>query len=422
MNAWEKAAKRIGGSTSRVASCPITRSQPTTMLAETFERLCCRHRQDVPSYCADVCHGKILPGNLTLVARRDIEKTFQPTSKESIMTKREQGTCEICGGKKIVERVAGIEACSVCSFLARAVKNGPELVIAEMQRQHGEKYFPTASAGQKEGEPVRMAADEMIERIIFNYSLEPGSNVEFFVGNLTREVGEFKRQAHAAEQTLENLRGLLECSEDESIVEAVVKLERERKKATDIWFETLQILEANVACAAESLPMVARERMAERQENISRRYAANIPLKILDLLGKSPDADPVFELGLVMDEYYTMKAIPQAEAVLESTAPGPYASLRRVLDLAWQQAANGKGRERHAKDGEPFEQQKICEIARRVGLGFPIGQAVKKAEESVGLGIGAGIRENLGAINYLAAAVIVMEEAAAGSASLHVPV
>jgi hypothetical protein len=74
------------------------------------------------------------------------------------------------------------------------------------------------------------------------------------------------------------------------------------------------------------------------------------------------------------------------------------------------QAAHGKGKERHAKPGEYFEDQKICEITRRVGLGFALGQAIKKAEEAPGLKHSGGVRELLGAINYLAAGVIIMEE------------
>lgn len=86
-----------------------------------------------------------------------------------------------------------------------------------------------------------------------------------------------------------------------------------------------------------------------------------------------------------------------------------YEQLASVLADAIDQAASGKGSKRHAKDGEPFEQQKICEITRRVGLGYPLGPAVKKAQESLRLGK-RGPAELLGAINYLAAAVIVMEE------------
>ena len=87
----------------------------------------------------------------------------------------------------------------------------------------------------------------------------------------------------------------------------------------------------------------------------------------------------------------------------------PYISLRYVLELAVDQAANGKGKERHA-NGEPFDQQKICKISRAVGVGFALGQALKKAEESVRLDKDAGLREILGAINYLAAAYIVLNE------------
>ena len=85
----------------------------------------------------------------------------------------------------------------------------------------------------------------------------------------------------------------------------------------------------------------------------------------------------------------------------------PYISLRYVLELAVDQAANGKGKERHA-NGEPFDQQKICKISRAVGVGFALGQALKKAEESVRLNKEAALREILGAINYLAAAYIVI--------------
>ena len=90
-----------------------------------------------------------------------------------------------------------------------------------------------------------------------------------------------------------------------------------------------------------------------------------------------------------------------------------YRLLASVLIDALNQAQNGKGKERHAC-GEPFEQQEICQNTRAVGFGYPLGQARKKAREAKRLletiGKDAAIAECLGAINYLAAAVIVMEE------------
>lgn len=91
--------------------------------------------------------------------------------------------------------------------------------------------------------------------------------------------------------------------------------------------------------------------------------------------------------------------------------PG-YESLFAVLTDALNQAQNGKGKERHAKDDEPFERQKICEITRRVGLGGPLFQVCKKVIEGQKLGGERGVAELLGAINYLAAAVIIMREEA----------
>lgn len=84
-----------------------------------------------------------------------------------------------------------------------------------------------------------------------------------------------------------------------------------------------------------------------------------------------------------------------------------YSSLEKVLSMALDQASNGKGKERHAEEGEPFEKQQICEITRRVGHGFPLGQAVKKIQESPRLKGEHLVNELLGAINYIAASIIV---------------
>jgi len=88
----------------------------------------------------------------------------------------------------------------------------------------------------------------------------------------------------------------------------------------------------------------------------------------------------------------------------------PYSELRRVLNLAYDQAATGKGNERHAC-GEPFDEQLICIIGRQLNnTGFQVGQAVKKAIESTRLPPDRAIQELLGSVNYLAAAILLLEE------------
>lgn len=88
----------------------------------------------------------------------------------------------------------------------------------------------------------------------------------------------------------------------------------------------------------------------------------------------------------------------------------PYAKLMHTLHMAYVQASAGKGKERHAKVDEKFEDQKICEIRRRVGSGYTLGQAIKKCIEAQRLPKDRAIAELLGAINYISAEIIVLEE------------
>jgi hypothetical protein len=91
-------------------------------------------------------------------------------------------------------------------------------------------------------------------------------------------------------------------------------------------------------------------------------------------------------------------------------APG-YEKLANVLDRAYAQAAFGKGHERHA-NGEPFDKQVIQDMARRFGGGSAgplLAQAFKKSEESQRLEKPRAVAELLGAIVYLAAAIIFLE-------------
>ena len=86
-----------------------------------------------------------------------------------------------------------------------------------------------------------------------------------------------------------------------------------------------------------------------------------------------------------------------------------YHDLFDVMRDALDQAQNGKGEERHG-NGLSFTDQPALTITRAVGLGFPLGQAMKKIQESQRMDTDAAKRELLGAINYLAAAVLFLDE------------
>lgn len=91
----------------------------------------------------------------------------------------------------------------------------------------------------------------------------------------------------------------------------------------------------------------------------------------------------------------------------------PYFSLACVFEAAFNQASAGKGKERHAySNEEAYENQVLCEIDRRLhccGDG-PRYQAVKKIYESARLDPDRAIKELLGAINYIAAAIIILKD------------
>lgn len=98
---------------------------------------------------------------------------------------------------------------------------------------------------------------------------------------------------------------------------------------------------------------------------------------------------------------------PLPEYVLKD--PGGYTELASMLQAAFNQAAYGKGAERHA-NSKPFVEQPILKLCQMYGAGFAFGQAGKKMEEAQRMGKDAAVRELLGAIVYIAAAAIHIEQ------------
>jgi len=473
--------KKFGKTLPRLFSglCPVTGGRPTRMLRRTFSAMCVRAQLEWDSSCRFICKGRWPQAGLELI---DDVKNF--ASEEDNIMAAKAGTCELCGKAANVKRIREKSCCATCEHVWRAAHNAPALLIEALNQVRGETYLREKvgaavpadyddmkrrlHAMEQTYENMRLAlgcqgdeaALESVIRLVKERdgALDDLQQIRVIVGpsrvlplpeyieSMVNDKAEATRQLRAALGVIESVREMLGLDEDEAIVEAVHQLLRDRKKAIDIWFETAEIMGVTVP-NADQMPIRARELMEDMQALNRHSVAVTRLSEIRKVLGMGPDEDVVgrvsdlkiiycdaiktleceVEGGLLkacqkrMDE---LRGAHFREATFEgeSINPDEYQSLRRVLDLALDQAANGKGKERHANEGEPFEKQKICEISRRVGLAFPIGQAIKKAEESVRLGLDAGIRENLGAINYLAAAVIVMEETVARSSLLHVPV
>ena len=90
----------------------------------------------------------------------------------------------------------------------------------------------------------------------------------------------------------------------------------------------------------------------------------------------------------------------------------PYYALAEIFEEAFDQASAGKGSERHAYGSENYSDQLICEMDRRLhgNADGPKYQAVKKIYESARMDPDRAIHELLGAINYTAAAIIILKE------------
>lgn len=87
-----------------------------------------------------------------------------------------------------------------------------------------------------------------------------------------------------------------------------------------------------------------------------------------------------------------------------------YRYLRRIFADALDQAQSGKGKDRHALPGENFQDQQIVKLCLWMQSNHgDIFQAAKKAIESTRMEYAAARHELLGAINYLAAAVITLD-------------
>lgn len=94
-----------------------------------------------------------------------------------------------------------------------------------------------------------------------------------------------------------------------------------------------------------------------------------------------------------------------------------YEELRLILELAYDQSARGKGKERHSVGSvgsRPWVNQPILEISRMVGPGYAAGQVAKKVQEAVTMAGNGNYRgaqaEALGAIVYAAALYRLLSE------------
>lgn len=147
---------------------------------------------------------------------------------------------------------------------------------------------------------------------------------------------------------------------------------------------------------------------SEAEQRLIETRAAVEAKKIAEALAQGKTEGFKFMTEAVGVENTQATAIQKA--VMKNVLPG-YDALAWVLAKAMDQAQNGKGNQRHQVGDAPFTAQPICSLTRTYGLAYPFGQAAKKTHEVGRLEHkNAKLAEVLGAINYLAAAYIVISE------------
>lgn len=91
----------------------------------------------------------------------------------------------------------------------------------------------------------------------------------------------------------------------------------------------------------------------------------------------------------------------------------PFAALRHTFNEALTRATVSKGIERHNRPNADFEEQPIMEIPRMLGdagIGFLLGQIMKKCQEAARLEADAAIKELQDVMVYAATAILHIQE------------
>lgn len=123
----------------------------------------------------------------------------------------------------------------------------------------------------------------------------------------------------------------------------------------------------------------------------------------MDIIGQNGNDGAAYDAANIAVDL----AIRDALRAKRTAVPG-YEKLEQVLREAFEQASAGKGAERHAT-GQPFEHQPMQKLIDLYGPGFALGQAGKKMQESQRMDYAAAKRELLGAIVYIAGAIVHMD-------------
>jgi len=202
------------------------------------------------------------------------------------------------------------------------------------------------------------------------------------------------------------------------------------KGHSDLWYDRQQPY--LFARRGPYEPSVARLGILSGRRIVRGALLQGIKLKRVGILPKMPLAEARIQAAELWDQYkkYETIGVIKNRSLPRLAIPGEgkmrdphkllntdvqvvdnpdYDSVMSVLMDAYQQLSSGKGGERHAS-GINFEDQDMMQIMEGVGINFALGQAMKKILEGRRLKINKAREEFLGAIIYLAGAVVWLDK------------
>jgi len=275
--------------------CPVTGGRPTTMLRRTFNLMCIRHQEDFDSSCRFICKGRWPQAGLELID--DVKNFASEEDTMAVPSAIQAGICGLCGAKKKVRKVREKTCCATCEHIWRAAHVSSGLLVDALNQARGEGYLAEKVGGgdqvevkrrlyameqtyenmrlalgcQGEEEALesvirlvkeRDAALDDLQQIRSAVGLEVGSPLVEYIEGLVGVKDDVTRRYLAVNDVIENVREMLGLDAEEAIIEEVHQLLRNGKKATDIWFETAEIM--GIDCVnADQIPIRARELMQE---------------------------------------------------------------------------------------------------------------------------------------------------------------
>ena len=411
--------------------CPLTCGLPTRMTADGFSRACAARLERIKklaevsstdphaAWCRK-CLGKMRPAELEIVTKEEMimettprvvtgeQEYNMPPNLAKVLRPMSQSEAEKVTLKDLMKfwrrpliKIGRVSECPCCgkvrALKCRGLCGGCNSTKVAKHNLTGHALLDHLA--------MRAAGDNKINTVTTTKKSTIPASEPSSPAAPPAEAG----KVESFEQKLDSLEGIaISVAIRKSLgVDAKTPL-RDLPTYIDHLIEERDLLETEMAAvadvllvpASENLVKVAGSRMAEAGE------AAQAKAKVAEL------GEEVAALNrmLATQPIEKQPSIEQEVVAKWSAVPTPdgYEALTSVLQEAIDQAAIGKGRDRHA-DGKPFHEQPILRESQAVGFGFPAGQARKKILEAVRCCQDhpeRAIADLLGAINYTAALVI----------------